>query len=140
MREAADRFHMLEQLADHDDVLLEQLLEDKAPSQETVLADLASETASNLVVPVLFGSATTGFGIRRLVKMLRHDTPHPDRAAARLGANGASAYVFRVSNGNAMGRIAYARVFGGGMNERSEEGAVGNVCVSRVSSRGSQYH
>src|SRR3546814_4920526 len=83
MREAADRFHMLEQLADHDDVLLEQLLEGKAPSQETVLADLASETASNLVVPVLFGSATTGFGIRRLLKMLRHDTPHPDRAADR---------------------------------------------------------
>ena len=120
MREAADRFHMLEQLADHDDVLLEQLLEDKAPSQETVLADLASETASNLVVPVLFGSATTGFGIRRLLKMLRHDTPHPDRAADRLGANGASAYVFRVSNGNAMGRIAYARVFGVGVNEGAE--------------------
>src|SRR3546814_20287547 len=52
--------------------------------------------------------------------MLRHDTPHPDRAADRLGANGASAYVFRVSNGNAMGRIAYARVFGGGMNEGAE--------------------
>src|SRR3546814_2579597 len=71
-------------------------------------------------LPILFGSATTGFGIRRLLKMLRHDTPHPDRAADRLGANGASAYVFRVSNGNAMGRIAYARVFGGGMNEGAE--------------------
>src|SRR3546814_14603789 len=74
MREAADRFHMLEQLADHDDVLLEQLLEDKAPSQETVLAGRASETASNLVVPVLFGSATTGFSIRRRLKSLRNCT------------------------------------------------------------------
>src|SRR3546814_16904433 len=60
--------------------------------------------------------------------MLRHDTPHPDRAADRLGANGASAYVFRVSNGNAMGRIAYARVFGGGMNEGAEfAGAAGEM-------------
>src|SRR3546814_14557824 len=50
MREAADRFHMLEQLADHDDVLMEQLLEDKAPSQETVLAALARATAANLGV------------------------------------------------------------------------------------------
>src|SRR3546814_5685125 len=111
MREAADRFHMLEQLADHDDVLLEQLLEDKAPSQETVLADLASETASNLVVPVLFGSATTGFGIRRLLKMLRHDTPHPDRAADRLGANGASAYVFRVSKARKSTRLNSSHYF-----------------------------
>src|SRR3546814_12853619 len=90
MREAADRFHMLEQLADHDDVLLEQLLEDKAPSQETVLADLASETASNLVVPVLFGSATTGFGIRRLLQMLRPATTQSDRSAARWGGHGPS--------------------------------------------------
>src|SRR3546814_20087503 len=92
---------MLEQLADHDDVLLAQLLEDKAPSQETVLADLASETASNLVVPVLFGSATTSFGIRRLLTMLRPDTPHPERAAELLGANGASAFVFPASTGHA---------------------------------------
>src|SRR3546814_10542076 len=46
MREAADRFHMLEQLADHDDVLLEQLLEDKAPSQETRSEEHTSELQS----------------------------------------------------------------------------------------------
>src|SRR3546814_12511662 len=100
---------MLEQLADHDDVLLEQLLEDKAPSQETVLADLASETASHLVVPVLFGSATTGFGIRRMLTMLRHYTPHPGRAAARVGATAALGSVFRVAHGCARGRVAVAR-------------------------------
>lgn len=120
MREAADRFHMLEQLADHDDVLLEQLLLDEVPDLGTVFADLASETASGLVVPVLFGSATSGFGVRRMLKMLRHETPHPARTAERIGSSGTGAYVFRISNGSSMGRIAFARIFGGAMNEGAE--------------------
>ena len=44
-REALERVHMLEQLADHDDALLEQLLMDEVPDRETVFADLAKETA-----------------------------------------------------------------------------------------------
>jgi elongation factor G len=58
-REKGDRFHMLEQLADHDDALLEQLLMDEAPDRATIFADIARETKENLVVPVLFGSAST---------------------------------------------------------------------------------
>ena len=85
-REAQDRFHMLEQLADHDDALLEQLLMDETPDRATVFADLASETGENLIVPVLFGSALNGFGVRRLMKALRHDAPAPEAAAERLGA------------------------------------------------------
>src|SRR3546814_13224529 len=56
LREAADRFHMLEQLADHDVATLEHILEDKAPRQQPVLAAFASEKVSNLVVPGLSGS------------------------------------------------------------------------------------
>ena len=37
---------MLEQLADHDDALLEQLLMDEVPDRETVFADLAKETGA----------------------------------------------------------------------------------------------
>src|SRR3546814_21003685 len=68
----------------------------------------------------LVGSASSCFGIRRRLKMRVQDTPPPVRASDRWGGNGAAAYVFRVSNGNAMGRSAYARVFGGGMNEGAE--------------------
>ena len=119
-REAADRYHMLEQLADHDDALLEQLLMDETPDLPTVLADLARETAENLSVPVFFGSALNGFGIRRLLKALRHEAPAPAAAAERLGAKGLSAYVFKVSHGGAMGRLALARVFGGQLSEGAE--------------------
>ena len=119
-REAADRFHMLEQLADHDDTLLEQLLMDETPDLPTVLADLAKETRENLGVPVLFGSALNGFGVRRLLKALRHEAPAPSVAAERLGSRGGCAFVFKISHGGAMGRLALARVFGGTLTEGAE--------------------
>jgi elongation factor G len=111
-REAADRFHMLEQLADHDDALLEKLLMDEAPDAAMVFGDLSRETGENLVVPLLFGSAQGDHGVRRLLKMLRHETPSPAVAAARLGADG-STYIFKIAHGNAAGRLAFARAFGG---------------------------
>lgn len=109
---SAARFHMLEQLADHDDVLLEQLLSDEQPSLDTIFADLARETATGLIVPVLFGSASNGFGIRRLLKMVRHDTPGAAQAAARLGISGGAVQLFKISHAATVGRLALARLFG----------------------------
>jgi elongation factor G len=111
--EAAARIHMLEQLADHDDVLLEQLVSEAAPSLSTIFEDLTREMADGLVVPVLFGSALNGFGIRRLLKMLRHDTPPVAATAERLGINGAAIKVLKILPGSKAGRLALARVFGG---------------------------
>lgn len=128
-REAKDRFHMLEQLADHDDELLEQLLSDETPSMEKVFADLAAEMQGNLVVPVLFGSAINGFGVRRLLKLLRHEAPAPDTAAKRLGLNGNSVHVFKIGHGGAVGRLALGRVFGEGLAEGSELDAGGGETV-----------
>src|SRR6185436_10403397 len=119
-REASERTHMLEQLADHDDALLEQLLMDEIPDRQTVFADLAKETGQGQIVPVFFGSALNGFGIRRLLKALRHEVPDPATAAERLGATNGCAFVFKVSNSGAMGRLTYARVFGGTIKEGGE--------------------
>ncbi len=118
--ESDARFHMLEQLADHDDILLEQLLSDEQPSLQTIFADLAQETASGLIVPVLFGSAANGFGIRRLLKMLRHDTPSPAQTAERLGIDGAAAQVLKISHAATVGRLAIARLFGGKLTDGAE--------------------
>ena len=118
--ESQARFHMLEQLADHDDVLLEQLLSDEQPSLQTIFADLAQETASGLIVPVLFGSAANGFGIRRLLKMLRHDTPAPAKTADRLGISGAAAQVLKISHAATVGRLAIARLFGGSLQDGAD--------------------
>jgi elongation factor G len=114
------RFHMLEQLADHDDALLEKLLNDEMPSADLVFGDLTRETGEGLIVPVLFGSALNGFGIRRLLKMLRHDMPVAAQTAERLGIDGAAAQVFKIAHGSAVGRLALARVFGAPLAEGAE--------------------
>ena len=120
-REKADRTRLLETLADFDDGLMEALLMDEDPARETVMADLALDTAENKVVPVILGSALTGGGVHRLLKLLRHETPDPARAALRVGINGDGAlHVFKIANGGAMGRLALGRVLGASLNEGEE--------------------
>ena len=110
--EADARFHMLEQIADFDDELLEQLLSDVTPSRDAVFADLVKEMNAGQIVPVFFGSAANLFGVRRLLKALRHETPAPQIAAARLGIEGGAAYVLKAAYAGQSGKLAYARVFG----------------------------
>ena len=110
---------MLEQLADHDDELLEQLLMDEAPAPEKIFTDLARETGENLGVSVLFGSALSAWGVRRLLKALRHEVPGPAAAADRLGVASPSLYVFKIIHGP-VGRLALGRVLGGRIAEGSD--------------------
>src|SRR5204862_854876 len=118
-REIEARTHMLEQLADHDDELLEQLLMDQAPTPERVLQDLARETGESLGVSVLFGSAISSWGVRRLLKALRHEVPGPQAAAKRLDVDNPAMYVFKVIHGS-IGRLALSRVLGGRIAEGSD--------------------
>jgi elongation factor G len=119
-RETEARFHMLEQLADFDDQLMEQLLSDVTPDRDTVFADLVKEMREGLIVPVFFGSTSNGNGVRRLLKAFRHDTPAPQYAAARLGLSGPGAYVMKISHAGQAGKLAYARVFGAALNDSDQ--------------------
>jgi elongation factor G len=119
-REHEARNQMLEQLADHDDELLEQLVMEQTPDQERILKDLARETSESLAVPVLFGSAESGWGIGRLLKALRHETPSPQAAASRLEVGDPALHVFKISHGGTIGRLAFARVLGGRIGEGSD--------------------
>jgi elongation factor G len=118
-REIEARTHMLEQLADHDDELLEQLLMDQAPTPEKVFQDLARETGESLGVSVLFGCATSSWGVRRLLKAVRHEAPAPQAAANRLSVTDPAMYVFKVIHGS-IGRLALSRVLGGSIREGSD--------------------
>jgi elongation factor G len=118
-REIEARTNMLEQLADHDDELLEQLLMDQAPTPEKVFQDLARETGQSLGVSVLFGSASSSWGVRRLLKALRHEAPGPQATAGRLEVSDPALYVFKVVHG-AIGRLAMSRVLGGRIAEGSD--------------------
>jgi elongation factor G len=118
-REIEARTHMLEQLADHDDELLEQLLMDQSPTPEKVFQDLTRETSENLGVSVLFGSASSSWGVRRLLKALRHEAPGPQATANRLEVGDPALYSFKVIHGS-IGRLALSRVLGGRVAEGSD--------------------
>jgi elongation factor G len=114
------RFHMLEQLADFDDELLEQLVSDVTPEQELVFADLVRELNEGLICPVFFGDSAKGWGMRRLLKALRHDAGSPLSTAERLGIGGPGAYVMKTAYAGQAGKLAYARVFGGDLPDGAE--------------------
>lgn len=84
-REREARAGLSEILADHDDVILEKILEDVAPTSDELFRQLQHDQASGSIVQVLLGSATQGFGILRLWKTLRHDAPNAWETAQRHG-------------------------------------------------------
>ncbi len=118
--EVEARREMLERLADFDDHLLEELLEDIAPPSEEVYQNLARDVQDDLVVPVFFGSATQDHGVTRLFKALRHDTPEPEATRARLGIpgdNGAAAQIFKTHYAAHTGKQSFARVWSGEVSD-----------------------
>lgn len=87
-REAEARNELLETLADFDDSLLEQLIEDRKPLTDDIY-DVATQTVQHHdLVPMLLGSAEHGNGLVRLMKSLRHEAPDVARARARLSKGG----------------------------------------------------
>ena len=119
-REKSARFSMLETLADHDDQLMEQLLEDIQPPRDKVFDDLSRELREGLVCPVLLGAATRTNGVLRLMKALRHETPAVAETAQRLGmkaGNDAIAYVMKTLHTAHGGKMSIARIFNGQVND-----------------------
>jgi elongation factor G len=114
--EKTARFSMLETLADHDDELMEQLLEDIQPPRDKVFDDLTRELREGLVCPVLMGTATRANGVLRLLKALRHESPGIVETAKRLGVKAGSdavAYVLKTQNTTHGGKMSIARVIAG---------------------------
>jgi len=111
------RFGMLEKLADYDDELMEQLLEEIEPPRDTVFGDLSRELAEGHIVPVLLGSAENGNGIRRLLKALRHEAPGIAETAERLGVSASDgevvAQVLKTFHTTHGGKLSLARVLSG---------------------------
>jgi elongation factor G len=115
-REKTARFTMLETLADHDDELMTQLLEDIQPPRDKVFDDLSKELREGLVCPVLMGIATRSNGVLRLLKALRHESPSVEATAKRLGVKASSEAValvlktFHTAHG---GKMSVARLLSG---------------------------
>lgn len=133
-REKEARFTMLETLADHDDELMEQLLEDIPPPRDKVFDDLARELREGMICPVLLGVATRTNGVQRLMKALRHEAPGIAETARRLGAKSdaeAVAYVLKTFHTAHGGKLSVVRVMSGTLGDGTTltgpEGEVGRV-------------
>ncbi|WP_315765711.1 MULTISPECIES: elongation factor G [unclassified Bradyrhizobium] len=119
-REKEARFSMLEKLADHDDALMEQLLEDIQPPRDAVFDDLARELREGVICPVLLGSALRENGVLRLLKALRHEAPGVAETAKRLGAKDqkeALGYVFKTLHLQHGGKLSLTRLLAGHLDD-----------------------
>ena len=118
--ERATRTGLLEKLADFDDSLLEQLLEEVEPPKEEIYRHLTQTLRGAQIVPVFLGSGLADYGVRRLWKALRHETPLPQQTASRLGiaADGEPlAQVIKTYHLPHTGKLSLARVWRGTITE-----------------------
>jgi len=119
-QERATRSGLIEKLADFDDTLLEQLLEEVEPPKEEIYKHLTRTLKGAQVVPVFLGSGQADFGIRRLWKALRHEAPSPRETAERLGIAPEGeplAQVFKTYHLPHTGKLSLVRVWRGTISE-----------------------
>jgi elongation factor G len=114
------RAEMLEALANFDDHLLEELLEDIEPPQEEILKDLKMELGADLVVPVFFGVAEQDYGVRPLLEALVREAPEPETTATRRlskTGNSAIAQVLKTYYTPQGGKLSLVRVWQGKLTD-----------------------
>ena len=116
------RQEMLETIAEFDDHLLEELLEDINPSREEILQDLKQELGADQIVPVFFGMAERDYGVRHLLTALVEEAPAPTITANRRGldpsADGdAVVQILKTYFTPQGGRLSLARVWQGTLSD-----------------------
>ena len=122
-REIEARFSMLETLADHDDLLMEQLLDEIEPPKDEVFDDLAADVRDGLVTPVLIGTAEKGNGVLRLLKAIRHDAPDVAATRKRLGvpeSTNTVAQVMKTLHTAHGGKLSISRILSGTVTDNAE--------------------
>ncbi len=113
-REQEARQELLEHLADFDDALLEQLIEDKVPASEDVYKLVTYIHGRNEIVPALLGAASHVNGVNRLMKGLRHEAPKISALRDRLSLDrDAVAIGLYAENRKHVGKSVLLRCIGG---------------------------
>lgn len=120
-QEQAARLELLETLAEFDDHLLEELLDEVEPPTDEILKDLKQDLSADLVVPVFIGIATEDFGVRPLLQALVQETPNPAETAQRRGVPASETTVIAQILKNAYtpqgGKLSLVRVWSGTLTD-----------------------
>ena len=127
------RTYLLEAICDFDDELLNSLLEDVKPDQVVVKRAIRSGVITGKICPVLCGSAFRNKGVQQLLDAVVDYLPSPIDRGAISGINPNdglneyrtptdtdpfSALVFKIASDQHVGRLAFARVYSGVLNNR----------------------
>jgi ribosomal protection tetracycline resistance protein len=105
-------------LAELDDALLADFVEDREPDEKRLWTALADLTAAGRAYPVFFGSAMTGEGVPELIEGIRDLLP---RAAGVADAE-PDGTVFAIQRGAAGEKTAYVRMRDGLLRNRDKTG------------------
>ncbi|AIE76031.1 MULTISPECIES: elongation factor G [unclassified Synechocystis] len=115
------RQEMLEALADFDDRLLEELMEEVEPAQAEIEADFKQELGADLIVPVVIGVAEQDFGVRPLLDVLIKEASDPSVTADRRGlsTDGSGPVIAQVLKTyfTPQGRLSLARIWQGTLQD-----------------------
>jgi elongation factor G len=114
--EKITRMAMLEELANFDDHLLEELLDEIEPSKTEIIQDLKMELGADLVVPVFVGAADRDWGIKPLLDALVREAPDANLTAQRRGLHlndGVMAQVLKSFYTSQGGKMSLVRVWQG---------------------------
>ncbi|HUC66481.1 MAG TPA: elongation factor G [Stellaceae bacterium] len=134
--EKVTRAGLVEKLADFDDKLLEQLLEDVQPSKAEIYRHLTHNLSADRIVPVFLGSALFDHGVRRLWKALRHEAPAVAQTAARLGLTDPGketvAQVIKTYHAPHSGKLSLVRVWNGTITDGMTLGGVRVAGILRL--------
>ena len=105
---------LVEAIAEKDDVLLEQFLDDRAIAPDLLNASLTISVCERALFPVLCGCSKNNAGVETLLDVV---TDHLPDAATDL-EQPVSAVVFRVDHDPRLGRVAGVRMYAGQMRNR----------------------
>jgi len=127
----AAREALLESIIECDDALMERYFDGEKISSQEILATLGKAVASGNLVPVLCCAAKGGVGVKEALSFLAACAPSPSDVPARKAAdeNGDEvelpadpdrpfcALVFRTALDVHVGKVAYFRVYSGGLTD-----------------------
>ncbi len=127
-REEEARAELLEHLSDYDDHLLEELIEDQTPLTEELYEIATRALQHHDLIPAFLGSASHGFGLTRLMKSLRHETPDVSALSVRFDAPPAAIGIF-ADQVKHLGKTVLIRAVGATLQSGSEVmgGTIGSL-------------
>ena len=125
-REESARTELLESLADFDDGLLEELIENKRPPTEELFDITARLAELHALTPAFLGAAEPGNGVFRLMKGLRHEVPQVEATLARLGGGEIRAVAALADVKKHAGKVVVIRAMAAGVKTGGQLGG-GNL-------------